>query len=145
MPISLAICLLGRPLNDLGHHSPLTRGQHIEALSQRGQLTCVLPHCPIACEAELNRIEQILISEWLGQELDRTSFHRLDRHGDVRVPGDENDREVNVRRREIPLKIKTAAPGQSYIEYQARRSVWALGLQEFWHRSQRKAAGAASD
>jgi len=52
-----------------------------------------------------------LIAERLGQELDRSTLYRPDGHRDVTVSGDENDRNLNVRRRELSLKIETALAG----------------------------------
>jgi hypothetical protein len=39
----------------------------------------------ISREAQLNRIQQVLIAERLGQELDRTFLHRLNGHRNVGV------------------------------------------------------------
>jgi hypothetical protein len=43
-----------------------------------------------------------------GQELNRTSLHRLHRHGDVTVPSNEDDWEMDVRGGELALKVQTA-------------------------------------
>ena len=54
----------------------------------------ILAPNPIASEAELNTVEEVLIPEGLRQELNRAPLHRLHRHRDVAVPGDEDDWET---------------------------------------------------
>ena len=60
--------------------------------AKRPQGLFVLEPSAVAREALLNRVEQGLIAEWLGQELDRAALHRLHRHRDVAMAGDEHDR-----------------------------------------------------
>jgi hypothetical protein len=50
---------------------------------------------------------------------------------------DEDDWYLNVRRRELALKVKTAAAGQPDIEHEASGSVRASFIQELGNRSQR--------
>jgi hypothetical protein len=49
----------------------------------------------------------------------------------------EDDRHINLCRRELSLEVKAASPAQPYIEHQACRSLRAPGLQEFLYRVQR--------
>jgi hypothetical protein len=65
----------------------------------------------IAFQRMLNRIQEILIAKWLGQELNRSGFHRPDRHGDVAMSCNKDDGRVAGRRGQLPLKIETAFPG----------------------------------
>ena len=89
-----------------------------------------LPTGTIASEARLDGIEQILITEWLGKELYGTALHGLDGHRDVGVRGDENDRQLPVRRGKVALKLKAACPRHSNVEHQASRAVRGDGIQE---------------
>src|SRR5262252_852670 len=102
------------------HYLSLAWGKSLEACPQRGDHLFVLQPRAISPEAQLNRVQQVLIAERLGQELDRATLYRLDGDRDVAVSRDEDDRNVNVRRRELSLKIETASPGQPDIEHQAR-------------------------
>src|SRR5689334_23909614 len=88
-----------------GHHLALARGEAREPRSHLGQSFFVLPPCAVALEAQLDRVEQILVAEWLGQKLDRSALHRPDGHRDVAIPGDEDDRELDVRGGELALKV----------------------------------------
>jgi hypothetical protein len=60
-----------------------------------------------------------LIAERFGQELDRSSLYRLSGHRDVAVSGDEDDRNVNARRRQLSLKIETTSARQPDVEHTA--------------------------
>jgi hypothetical protein len=129
--------LIHAALHDLTHYLAFARGQRLEALSKRGQRRFFLASGTVTCKTELDRIEQVLIAERLRQKLDRSSLHGLNRHGNVAVPGDEDNRQMNVRGRKLSLEIKPTSPGQSYVEHEAGRSVRAPGLQKFRHRRQR--------
>src|SRR5690242_16830068 len=68
---------------DLNNVLSLPGAQGSEALPESGQLRLIFPPCTIARETELDGVEEILIPERLGQELDGTSLHRLHGHRDV--------------------------------------------------------------
>src|SRR5262245_34457861 len=91
--------------HDLYHDFPLAGAQRCEALPEGGQDFFALPPCAIAGEPELNGLEEILIAERLRQELDGATLHRLHRHRNVAVAGDEDEREVPAGRGEFALKI----------------------------------------
>src|SRR3546814_4390475 len=61
-------------------------------------------------------IEQGLIADRLGQKIDRAGFHRLHRHGDVAVPGQEDDGFGNTRRGQMLLEVEPARARHSYVE-----------------------------
>src|SRR5216683_1056318 len=119
-----------------GHHLALARGESLEARPQRSDRLFVLQPRAIPREAQLDRVQQVLIAERLGQELDRSSLYRLDGHRDVAVSGDEDDRNVNVRRRQLSLKIETTSARQPDVEHKASGAVRAPLVQEFGNRSQ---------
>src|ERR1700724_2289483 len=134
MPMSWAICLLRRPVTTKAI-TLRSRGEGLEARPQRGDRRFVLQPRAISREAQLDRVQQVLIAERLGQELDRSSLYRLNGHRDIAVSGDEDDRNVNVRRRELSLKIETASARQPDIEHKASGSFRAPFVDEFGHRS----------
>src|SRR6266446_2383950 len=119
-----------------GHHLALPGSENLEARPQRGDRLFVLQPRAISHEAELNRVQQVLVAERLGQKLDRSSLYRLDGHRDVAISGDEDDRNVNIRRRELSLKIQTTSARQPDIEHEAGRAVRAPFVQKFGNRSQ---------
>jgi len=57
-------------------HSPL----------QFGKLTLLVARDPVAIKGLLNRVRQILVDEWLGQELYRAGFDGFHRHRNITVP-----------------------------------------------------------
>src|SRR6202047_2719395 len=100
-----------------GQHFTLARSESLEPRPQRCDRLFVLQPRAISREAQLDRVQQVLIAERLGQKLDRSSLYRLNGHRDIAVSGDEDDRNVNIRRRELSLKIETASAGQPDIEH----------------------------
>src|SRR5207244_6277462 len=68
---------------DLNHDLALPGAQRREALPDSDQSLFILPPGTIAREAELNGVEELLVAEWLGQELNGAALHRLHRHGNV--------------------------------------------------------------
>ena len=68
---SAAICLFGRPVMT-SVKTLRSRGvREFEALAQFGDDIGLAPPCAIAFDSHLNRVEQLLLVEWLGQKLDR--------------------------------------------------------------------------
>src|SRR6516162_602614 len=114
-----------------GHYLALAWGKSLEAGPQRGDHLFVLQPRAISREAQLDRVQQVLIAERLRQKFDRSSLYCLDGHRDVAVSRDEDDRNVNVRRRELSLKIETASSRQPDIEHQARGPFRAPFFHEF--------------
>ena len=57
-----------------GHHLTLTRGERLETLPQRSDCLFVLQPRAITRQPQLDRVQQVLIAERLGQELDRSPF-----------------------------------------------------------------------
>src|SRR6267143_3799291 len=93
-------------------------------------MSFILPASTIASEADLDRIEKVLIAERLRKELNGATLHRLHGHRNVAVPCDEDDWEVPVRGSKLALKIKTASPRESDIEHQARWAIRWIGLEK---------------
>src|SRR5262249_24402380 len=67
--------LLAEPTaRDLDHDFALPGAQRVETLLERGQALLRGPPGPIASKADLNGVEQRLLAEWLGQDLDGAAF-----------------------------------------------------------------------
>src|SRR5271165_7038458 len=129
--------LLVKPTGDnLGHHLPLPRGQCFKTRSQNRHRLLVIETSPVARQANLDCIEEILISEGLGQELDRAALHCLNRHGNVAMARNEDDRKIDAARNQLALQIKPALSGKSNVKHEAGRTAWPAQLMEFIHRSQ---------
>src|SRR6476660_6964869 len=76
---------------DLNHDLALPGAERLEALPEDRQSLFILPPGTIASEADLNGVNEVLITERLRQELDGATLHRLHRHRDVAVSCDEDD------------------------------------------------------
>ena len=77
----------------------------------------------IARKTSLDRIEQVLITERLGEELYGPALHRLHGHRNVAVRRDEDDWQLPVRGGELALKLEAASPRHSHVDDQAGRAV----------------------
>jgi len=75
----------------------------------------------------MDRVQQILIADGFSQELDRTGLHGPNRHRDIGVATDEDNRQVQICLGQLVLKIKPTSPRQPDIEHQASRNVEAGG------------------
>jgi hypothetical protein len=78
MPISNLDLFVQTAGHHHGHHLAFAGGERLEARPQGGDCPFVLQPRTISRKAQLNRVQQILIAERLGQELDRSSLYRLD-------------------------------------------------------------------
>src|SRR5687768_18320331 len=57
-------------------------------------------------------------------------LERVDRHGDVAVAGDENDRERRAATVELLLKLESGDPGHAHVEDKARGVTGAVRRKE---------------
>src|SRR5260370_17301283 len=96
--------------HDLDHYLAFPWAQRIELRPERAQGLFILAPSTIASEAQLDRVDQVLITERLGQELNGTALHRLHRHRDVTVPRYEDDRDLHIPTPHLPLKLPTPPP-----------------------------------
>src|SRR5215475_6092850 len=62
---------------DLNDNLALPRSKRGEALLEICRGLIIFSVCTVARKAELNRVEEVLIAEWLRQELNGASLHRL--------------------------------------------------------------------
>src|ERR1700747_667837 len=117
-------------MHDVDHYLAFPWGQRVEALPDHHQGLFILAPSTIASEAELDRVDQVLITERLGQELNGTALHRLHRHRDVTVSRYEDDRDLDISSRELALKIQTAPPRQSNVKDKTGGTVRAVRFEE---------------
>src|SRR6185369_16566979 len=113
-----------------GHHVPLARRQRGVASAERRELLPLLTGGAIAFDGLANRIEQILLAKRLREELDRPGLHGPDRHGDVAVAGEEDDRQGRVGAGELSLQVEAAQPREAHVEDKTSRRIDSGPLQE---------------
>src|SRR5439155_22760859 len=78
--------------DDPGHDIALARGEGRMAPAGLAALLALRAHRPIALDRASNRVEQLLLAEGLRQKLHGTGLHGPDRHRDIAVTGEEDDR-----------------------------------------------------
>ena len=81
-------------------------------------------------------VEQRLVPDRLGQEIDGAGLHRLHCHRDVAVTGEEDNRLRVVCRGEMLLEIETARPRHADIEHQAARPIGEFRLEHLTRRAE---------
>src|ERR1700682_1527537 len=113
------------------HNFALASGQQLVPLSQLAKLALLLAHHPVAIQGLMDRIQQVLIAEWLGEKLYRTGFHGLHTHGNISMTGDKDDRNLEAGVSQLALKIKTVDAGKSHVQNQATWSIRPRVAQEF--------------
>ena len=84
-----------------------------------------------------DRPEQIPINQWLGQELMGAGFHRPNRHRNVAVSGEEDDRDLLVCPGKLLLKIEPAQAGQLHVQHEAARDLLAGRGEKLLRRGKR--------
>ena len=90
----------------------------------------------VARDGYLDGVNQILITERLGEELHGTGLHRSHGHRDVAITGDEDDRKLHVRAHESFLEVQTALLRKSDVEDEAARRVGPSILQKLRRRGE---------
>ncbi len=103
----------------MDHYLALPWGKRFEARSVRAQYHFSFAPNTIASKANLDRVDQVLVAERLGQELNGTALHRLHAHRDVTVRRYEDDWNLDIGHLKLALKIQAARPGQPDIEDEA--------------------------
>ena len=79
----------------------------------------------------MDRIQQILVVERLGKEIDGADLDGLDSQIPVPMGGYEKDGDLRPRPGEFPVKVQPAHVGHSDIEHQAGGPGFGQGGQEF--------------
>src|SRR3954447_26416235 len=110
-----------------GHDFTLARGQECEMLLEVRDRVLMFTTRSVALDRSRDRIEQILVAKWLGQEIDGTGFHGSHRHRNISMSSDKYNRNSNVGLCQLDLEIETAQSGQADIEYEAAWNISALG------------------
>src|SRR5688572_8340044 len=107
-----------------------TRHDLVLAPAERGIVFVKRPRFGLSAAFGLTKLDraangtyQNVGDEGLRQELARARPHRLHRHRNVAVTGDEDDRHVRAITPQSPLDFEPAEPGKRYIEYQAIRAI----------------------
>ncbi len=106
VPSSAAICLLSMPDDKHGDHLLLARSQRVEALLEFRYFFLLFTSGTISLQCDANRIQQILIAEWLGEEFNCPSFDSANTHWNVAMASEKNYGNTNVSRCQLALKVE---------------------------------------
>src|SRR5271167_1381045 len=129
--------------NHQTHHLTLASSQRVVAFSQLHKFTLLLASRPVALQGLVDRIQQVLVPEGLGEELDRARLHGPHRHRNIPVTGDENDGNPDARVSQFALKVQATDARKSHVQDQATWPVRMLAAQELLRR--RKGLGTQAN
>src|ERR1700752_1802758 len=115
------------PDDDQLHHGTLAWRKRLNPLSQFANFHLLLPGRAIALNPLLNSIEQVLIAKRLRQKLDGPRFHGLDRHWNITMAGDKDDRHVNASFHKLSLKMKSTQPRKPHVQNETPGNIRQLG------------------
>src|SRR2546425_1272829 len=113
-----------------GHHVPLARSQRVIPATKLGELQPLRARHAIARDRVANGIEQVLLPKRLREKLDCTGLHGSNRHGNVAVPGEEDDRQRRVGVGKRLLQVEAAQSREADVEQEASRSMPSGAAQE---------------
>src|SRR5436305_849121 len=97
---------------------------------------------PVSFECDPHCIEQVLSAERLGQKFDGTRPHRPDRHWDIAMTGNEDDRDIDVSGSELGLNVESARSRQPHVKDETADSVGWLAVEELLGARENLAAKA---
>jgi len=100
--------LVEHPEYNTFHYFALARYERFIAPAQIFKLCTLLARRPIGIDCAPNGVQELLFAEGFGQELYCTGFHRLNRHRNIAVSGNENDRDLNACFGQCLLQVQTA-------------------------------------
>ena len=119
VPNSAPICLFSNP-EATSFSTSFSRGVSVVvARAELGHLRALAPGDTVLRNRLLNRIQKFLTAERFGEEFNRPGLHGAHGHGNIRVAGNENDRDLNVGFGQFALEFETADVRQPHIQHQA--------------------------
>src|SRR5712672_2506621 len=122
--------LVYETVRDIFHRLLLPRRERVEARAQVRQLLLFVTLLARTSDRAGYRVQQILVAQRLGQEIDRAGLERSHGHGHIAVSGHEYDRDVDLLPDQLGLKVEAAPAGHADIEKQTARRGGKLGLQQ---------------
>jgi hypothetical protein len=129
-PSSAATCLLILPENDEGHDFALAERQGLEAILEERQELLVMPAYAVAVDGSVDGVDELLIIEGLAEHLDGPRPSSRGRPPDVRVAGNENQRQVGAVFGEHTLSVEPAHAWHPHVHDDAPETVAIQILEE---------------
>src|SRR6266404_8541939 len=87
------------------HDLALARTQGRVGFSQPGEVTLLAARGTVAIQSLVDRGQQVLVIERLGQKLHGARFHSLHRHRNISVTGDKDNGDLDSRISQLALKV----------------------------------------
>ena len=104
------------------HDLALARAQGRVGFSQPGEITLLpAPHA-VAVQSLVDRGQQVLVIERLGQKLHGARFHRLHCHPNISVTGDKDNGDLDSRISQLALKVQAVDARKAHVQNKAARA-----------------------
>src|SRR5689334_22928783 len=103
---------------DERHDFALARRESLELGLEHGHALLLLPPLAIAFERIGDGVKQVLIAEWLGEEIYGTCLHRPHRHRHIAMGSNEDDGDLDAGLDQLVLKIEATTLRQSDVEHE---------------------------
>src|SRR6267143_508356 len=113
-----------------GHHVSLARSQQVIPATKLGELQPLRACHAITIDRVANGVEQVLLAKRLREKLDGAGLHGPDRHGNVAVSGEEDDRQRRVRVGKLLLQVEAAQSREADVEHEASWRMPSRAAQE---------------
>src|SRR5229473_2383204 len=110
------------------HDLALPRRQGLETSFQPCHGLFLLKLRSITGVTELNRFKQILLPKRLCQEFDSATLHRLYRHWNVAVSGDEDDRQLSFGACQFALQFESATEHSEIVAWAIEGTISPIRL-----------------
>ena len=134
IPISAAICLLQTARQHQLEHLALALRQRIEISPDFRDGALIVAMGAVPCDRQMDRVQQLLVTDRLGQELNRPGLHGPNRHRNIGMTADENNGQMHVRLDQAVVKLQSAPPRQSDVENEAPRAARSAVVEKFLNR-----------
>ena len=117
-------------------HFFFANAEQVVVLAHRRDRFLLAAPGAIALKRGKDGVKQLLIVEWLGQEIDGARLHGADRHGDVPMAGHEDNRNLHVGPGKLFLQLEAAHFGHAHVEHYATGCIRNGALEKLSGRSQ---------
>ncbi len=110
---------------------PFARSQSREPFLDVARFDPVLPQLDAPRRRLLDGIEQALLTDWLGQKIQRAESHRANRRRHIAVHAHQQHAERHIRPLEPRQQLESRAVRHAQVQEEAARPVQRTALLEF--------------
>ena len=137
VPRSSAICLFSWPVIDVLQHLAFARRERGQPLPDVVEFGAGLPLMAVRLDGGADGLEEILVVDRLGEEINRAALHGAHAHRDVAVAGEEDDRDLAAPGDQRLLQLQAVQARHRHVQHQAAGCVRIVLIEELLRRGER--------